>query len=39
MDKIGMGYKYAKHTKLKTDEPDEEGLSSTNDLYDIREVK
>ena len=38
-DKFGMGtYKYAKHTKLKTDEPDEEGLS-TNDLYDLREVK
>ena len=38
-EKNGMGsYRYAKHTKLKTDEPDEEGLS-TNDLYDSRQIK
>ena len=35
MQKQNFGYKYAKHSKLKTDEPDEEGLS-TNDLYDMR---
>jgi hypothetical protein len=38
MEKNGFGYKYAKHTKLKTDEPDEEGLS-TNDAYDMRSLR